>query len=319
VARVSAGSNFALAEIGVTTAGTTTNRVCSWGDNTDGQLGLGGSSNETTSAGDSPNYCPYVGSSGSSYCSWTPQPVLSVCDGDATATGAPGPLTNVYDISAGTGLALALLNDGSVCSWGDNTHGELGINTFVGPDTCTNNNPQTSGPDTYTNCALSAQQVVTGNCPFTSSFTLNNVVQISAGLYDALALLGGGNVCTWGDGTGGGLGSGASYDSADPIPVVAVGGSGYLSAVTCISAGNQHGLAVVKAASGAGTLLTWGADLATGQNGSSGSTSDPIGVPLSSSSSSGDVTRTSSISAGSGAWNLETRGTKGCMLPPPTP
>lgn len=104
VSRISAGYNFALAEVpDVPFNGALTNGVCSWGDNTDGQLGLSGSSN-VFPAGDSPNFCPYTGPSASSYCSWTPQPVTSVCDGQTSSSGSPGPLSNVYDISAGTGL-----------------------------------------------------------------------------------------------------------------------------------------------------------------------------------------------------------------------
>ncbi len=310
VSRISAGYNFALAKIGSGAAGTTAT-ACSWGDNTYGELGLGGTSNVTTPGGDSPNYCPYVGASGSNYCSWAPQPVQSVCK---SSTAAPGSLNNVYDLSGGFGVSLALLTDGHVCAWGDNTHGEIGINTNTGPDTCTDNNPP---PGPSISCALAAQEVFTGSCPSGSGTYLGGGYQISAGYFDALALISsvpwsGGTVCSWGDGTGGGLGNGTVADSYVPGLVLGVNGFGILGSANCISAGIQHGLAVIGST---GTLVNWGNDFAVGYN-NGASTLWPVNVL---NSSGTPVTKVSSISAGLGKWNLYTRGTKGCLLPPPAP
>ena len=323
---------FALAQIGIASTAGTTSSVCSWGDNTDGQLGLGGVSNTNPLAGDSPNFCPYVGASGSSYCSWTPQPVLSDCDGQQTTSGTAGPLTNVYDVSAGGGLSLALLADGHVCSWGDNTHGELGIGTGPpppAPNTCTNDNPQTSGPPTFTACALAAQEVLTGSCPSGTGNYLGSVYQISAGDFDALVLVGtvpwaGGTVCSWGDGAGGALGDNdvTSADSSLPVPVWGVNGIGFIGTATCISMGYGHGLAVLDpSAATDGTLVSWGDEPlgATGQDGFNGPSWWPVTVPTAAVAGSPVVAKVSSISAGLGAWNLYTSGTAGCMNPPPAP
>ena len=318
VSRISAGNNFALAET-PSLNGTTGGRVCSWGDNTDGQLGLGGSSNANPT-GDSPNYCSYAGGTTSNYCSWTPQPVQSVCDGQASTSGGPGPLSDVYDISAGGGLGLALLTDGHVCSWGDNAHGELGVNTVAGPNTCTNNVTSSTS-----SCALSAQEVLAGKCPNGGSPYLGSVFQISAGAFDALALIGsvpwaGGSVCSWGDASGGGLGNGQNVtDSLVPAPVWGIGGFGYIGTATCISAGSGHDLAVVGPPSAPGTLVSWGDDPATGtgQNGASGPSLWPVHVP--SAVGGPPVKGVTSISASLAEWNLLTHGTKGCMLPPPRP
>jgi alpha-tubulin suppressor-like RCC1 family protein len=312
VTAISAGYNFVLAEV-PGTVGVAGADVCSWGDNTYGELGLGGTSNVNT-GGDSPNFCPYVGASGSSYCAWTPQAVQSDCG----ATGTVGQLSNVYQISGGFGLSLALLEDGDVCAWGDNTHGEIGINTNVGPDTCTNNQPQTSGPNIYTNCALAAQAVFAGTC--STANLLTGADQISAGDFDAYVIIGatpksGGLVCSWGYGVGGGLGNNAVADTFAPGPVSGVNNAGLLSKATCISAGIQHGLAVLGAPYPAGTFVTWGNDFAVGYN-NGANTLFPVdvfnaaGVP---------VAKVSSISASLGATNLETTGTKGCMKPPPAP
>jgi len=319
VSRISAGDNFALAET-PSLAGTTGGTVCSWGDNTDGQLGLAGTSNVNPAAGDSPNFCSYAGGTTSNFCSWTPQPVQSVCDGQVSSSGSPGPLSNVYDIAAGGGLSLALLTDGHVCSWGDNTHGELGLNTVVGPNTCTNNVTALTS-----SCALSAQEVLAGNCPNAVSPYLGSVYQISAGDFDALALIGsvpwgGGTVCSWGDAIGGGLGNGQNViDSLVPGPVWGIGGVGFIGTATCISAGFGHDLAVVGPPNVPGTLVSWGDDPATGtgQNGANGPSLWPVYVPAA--IGGPNVNKVSSISASLAEWSLVTHGSKGCMLPPPPP
>jgi hypothetical protein len=316
VTRISAGYNFALAKIGSGTAGTSAT-ACSWGDNTYGELGLGGTSNKTAPVGDSPNNCPYVGASGSNYCSWAPQPVQSVCG--STASG-PGPLSNVYDLSGGFGISLALLTDGQVCAWGDNTHGEIGINNNTGPNTCTDNNPP---PGSSISCALVAQEVLTGSCPSGTGTYLGGGYQISAGYFDALALISsvpwsGGTVCSWGDGAGGGLGNGSVVDRYVPGLVWGVNGFGVLGSANCISAGVQHSLAVIGTT---GTLVNWGDNFGVGvvvgyNNGAS--TLWPVNVLK----YGALVTKVSSISAGLGKWNLYTGGTsgaKGCLFPPPAP
>lgn len=209
-----------------------------------------------------------------------------------------------------------------MCAWGDNTHGELGLNTNIGPNTCTNNIPSVT-----TSCALSAQQVLAGACPHGSNPDLGPAFQISAGVYDALALIGsvpwaGGMVCAWGDGAGGGLGDNSIVDAYVPGPVWGLNGGGYLTTATCISAGDQHGLAVESTtASSPGTLVTWGDEpvTTTGQNGFNGPSWWPVLVPLTNVPGGPNATKVSSISAGSGEWNLYTNGTKGCLLPPPPP
>ena len=314
VSAIAAGYNFALAEVPGVGSGTTGADVCSWGDNTYGQLGLGGASNMTTPGGDSPNYCPYVGASGSSYCAWTPQPVLSNC-----TTASTGPLSDVYQISAGYGLSLALLRTGSVCAWGDNSYGEIGVGTFTGPDTCTNNHPP-GGPPGTTSCALVPVAVMAGTCTANGTTLLSGVFQISAGLEDAYVLVGsvpwaGGLVCSWGANSGGGLGNGTTSNAALPGPVSGVNGSGTLKSATCISAGVQHGLAVLGAPYPAGTLVTWGLDYATGYNNGT-NTLSPVKVL---NAAHHPVKHVSSISAGVGKFNLLTVGSAGCMLPPPAP
>src|SRR5580692_4881803 len=77
-----------------------------WGDDTAGELGNGASS--STSDGGTP---------------WSATPV-TVID-----------LTSAAAISVGELSACALLSEGAVRCWGDNTYGELGAGTTKGPDT----------------------------------------------------------------------------------------------------------------------------------------------------------------------------------------
>jgi alpha-tubulin suppressor-like RCC1 family protein len=90
--------------------------VYAWGDNYDGELGIGTS--------DGPDICQDY----TSACSLTPVQV-------------PG-LTDIVAIAAGDYFSVALKSDGTVWAWGYNYYGELGLGTkdvngnVVGPETC---------------------------------------------------------------------------------------------------------------------------------------------------------------------------------------
>lgn len=93
----------------LTRAGT----VMTWGMNAAGELGNGSSSG--------PDMCPAGGPRFA--CSATP----------VVVTGLRG----VVGISAGSGTDFAILGNGAVMAWGDNSLGQLGIGTISGPDNCT--------------------------------------------------------------------------------------------------------------------------------------------------------------------------------------
>ncbi len=118
-------------------------------------------------------------------------------------------LSEVTAVAAGSAHSLALLADGTVKSWGQNTDGELGQGTM--------------GARKETPAAVSGLTGVTG---------------ISAGTHDSLAVLGGGAVRAWGINHWGTLGDGKSGEPSD-VPVV-VGG---VAKVASISAGGSHMLA----------------------------------------------------------------------------
>ncbi len=163
--------------------------VRSWGDNYFGQLGNG-------------TYTPMD----------TPGPVSSLSNVKAIAT----------DSSAQH--VLALLNNGTVRSWGDNFYGQLGDGT--------------SGADTNRTKPVSVAN-------------LSGVGAVAAGGNHSLALLASGRVKSWGYNFQGQLGNGTHGDSTDRrTPGNVIG----LEDVRSITGGSYHSLAVLES----GRVRSWG-------------------------------------------------------------
>jgi alpha-tubulin suppressor-like RCC1 family protein len=130
-----------------------------WGNNSDGQLGNGSSTGPEICKGG-----PFAGIAATP-CSTTPVAVSG--------------LSGVTGIAVGNRSACALLSDGTVKCWGDNTYGELGNGTTT---------------------SSSTPVPVTG---------LSGVTAISVGDdYTVCALLSGGTVKCWGNNPDGILGNG---------------------------------------------------------------------------------------------------------------
>jgi len=181
-----------------------------WGDNSAGELGAGTTTGPETCDG--------------SPCSTTPVPVSG--------------LSGVAAIATGSGHDCALLTDGTVACWGDNSAGELGAGTTTGPRTCFDGAPCSATP-----------VAVPG---------LSGVIAIAAGGAQTCALLACGTVDCWGDNTFGELGDGTSTgpqrcgeELACSTAPVAVPG---LSGVTALAAGAEHTCALLSA----GTVACWG-------------------------------------------------------------
>lgn len=127
--------------------------------------------------------------------------------------------------------SLALLTDGTVRAWGNNTEGELG-------------NGSTGGT------SVTPVQVVGPG----GQGVLSGAVGLSAGALHSLALTADGQAFAWGDNADGELGDGtggdgtAAHDSAAPVPVKGVGSTGSLSRVTLLAGGGAHSLAAVNTA-----------------------------------------------------------------------
>ena len=169
-----------------------------WGYNFDGQLGNGSSTG--------PDTCPDP-------CSKSPLQVNA--------------LSGATAITAGGEHSLALLQNGTVMAWGENTSGQLGNGNNTGPDNC--------GGD-----ACSKTPITVGG--------LSGVVAIAAGDFQSLALLQNGTVMAWGDNSLGEVGNGTTTDSSTPVQV-----SG-LSGVVAIAAGGHHSLGLLSN----GTVMAWG-------------------------------------------------------------
>jgi alpha-tubulin suppressor-like RCC1 family protein len=214
----------------------------SWGLNSHGQLGNG-----TTD-----EYGPYGGVSG--------------LDSD------------VVQVAAGFSHGLAVISDGTVRAWGDNTYGQLGDGT------------QTE---------RSTPVQVTG---------LTGVIQVAAGAGFSLALRSDGTVWAWGTNDAGQLGNGGtSAHQLTPVKVKR------LTRVTQIAAGGYFSfdsLGFSLALRSDGTVWAWGynhdGQLGTGTTANS---SLPVQVPglshVTGISAGGDfclATRTSSISPITSVW-----------------
>jgi alpha-tubulin suppressor-like RCC1 family protein len=141
-----------------------------------------------------------------------------------------GTLSNVVAISAGFYGAMALLSDGTVVDWGYNYYGELGDGGTLTSD-------------------VPVQVKGVGGVG-----RLSNVIAISAGLYDDMALLSNGTVVAWGYGADGELGDGEAVQSDVPVQVKGIGGAGLLSGVSAISAGDHFNLALLSN----GGVEAWG-------------------------------------------------------------
>jgi Regulator of chromosome condensation (RCC1) repeat len=216
---------------------TSVGEVKYWGDNGDGELGDGTTTNKTT-----------------------PIEVSGLVDGAA--------------ISAGGVHTCALIHrrpsDGVEC-WGDNFHGELGDGTETNKTTPLYVSGLVDGvaaisAGAYHTCALTIaggvecwgfdQQgqlgdgtTTTKTTPVDVSGLSSGVVAISAGGLHTCALTSAGGVECWGYNAYGELGDGAFTNQTTPVAV-----SGLSSGVVAISAGFQHTCALTSA----GGVECWG-------------------------------------------------------------
>ena len=154
-------------------------------------------------------------------------------------------LADVKAISAGGWHSLALLKDGTVRAWGDNSLGQLG-----------------DGTTTNRNAPVAVQGV-------------RNAVAISAAISDfSAALLADGTVMTWGGNGDGQLGRppwNSDVRAGSPLPAPVVG----LRGVRAIGTGIGHMIALTEA----GTVFSWG-DTTFGTLGRpEGKTKDPAIIP----------------------------------------
>jgi alpha-tubulin suppressor-like RCC1 family protein len=274
-------------------------RVWAWGNNTFGKLGDGTQVDRhfPVQAGGSPGAAPLINviaiSGGGEHSlalladgtllAWGWNRFGQLGDGSGVDRLVPVPvrrspasslrLRGVKEIAAGTFHSLALLADGSVRAWGDNTIGQLGDGTTTqrnGPVMLAATSNAALGPETQAIAAGRDHSL----CLFHSSRihawgdngsgqlgnelapqfhpvavmidpALLDPIAASAGLAHSLALHIRGTVWAWGENQDGQLGDGSTVTRAEPAVVAGVTGArSELDGVKAIAAGVRHSLAL---------------------------------------------------------------------------
>ena len=146
-----------------------------------------------------------------------------------TGLNAVPPLTSVTKLGGRPYFTLAVKSDGTIWAWGMNRYGQMGNNTV---------NPLT-GPQ------VTVPVLVSNSWP---GGAVNNPKQVTCGYQFGAALLTNGTVWTWGSGSHGELGDGATTANYTPVQVP------NLTNIVAISAGWFHILALRSD----GTVWDWG-------------------------------------------------------------
>ncbi|MCB1208644.1 MAG: choice-of-anchor D domain-containing protein, partial [Verrucomicrobiales bacterium] len=268
VVRVAAGLYHSLA---VCSDGTLT----AWGYNSDGQLGIGSTTQSTVpvavdtsgvlagktvvsaAAG---NYHSVALCSDGTLAAWGANNYGHLGNGTTTQSTVPAAVDTsgvlagktVVAIAAGERYCAVVCSDGTAAGWGDNTSGQLGnnlINYSVVP------------------LAVDTSGLLAGKA----------VVSIAAGTSHSVALCSDGTVAAWGNNSNGQLGNNSTTQSKFPV---AVNTSGVLAGktVVAVAAGGTHSMAVCSD----GTMASWGYN-GYGQLGNNSTTQSLVPVAVSTS------------------------------------
>ena len=239
----------------------TNGEVWAWGGNSNGQLG-----NNTTTQSNAPVQVKGLLNSGfltnaTAIAAGANHSLAILCDGRIVAWGSNsnGQLGNgtrtqslfpvlvqglpsglsAFSIAAGDLHSIAVMENGSVWTWGGNSNGQLGNNS--------------------TSEALTAVQVHgIGNVGF-----LGKAFEAAAGATHSLVLLRDSTLCAFGNATNGQTGSGV-FGGKDSLPHLVLDNASntFLNKVIGIDGGADHSIAVLAN----GTVKTWGGN-ASGQLG----------------------------------------------------
>jgi alpha-tubulin suppressor-like RCC1 family protein len=282
VVAIDAGNSFNLAIL-------SDGSVMAWGQNQDGQLGNGTTSQGFTPPGpviglsnvvqtvDGNNDALALLSNGT-VMAWGNNQSGQLGNGTKQNASVPEPvpgLSGVVELAAGGNHAYALLSNGTIMAWGAGSYGQLGDHSTKNRTTpvmvsgISTAVAVTSG-NLFGGALLSDGTVLSwgynafgqlGNGTTQNSTVpvpvmgLTGVTELSYGGNvltngHSMALLTDGTVETWGCNTNGQLGNGTEVNSSVPVPVAG------LSMVTDIEAGGAHSMALLAD----GTVMTWGSN-----------------------------------------------------------
>ncbi len=209
-----------------THASAASTELYSWGDNVDGQLGNGSTTNATTpvkvslpsgvtatAAAAGADHSLAIGSDGKLYA-WGDNSDGQLGNGTTNSSSTPVVVSmpagvSATAVAAGAAHSAALGSNGAVYTWGNNSFGQLGIG----------NTTSSSVPVKVT--------LPAGVTP----------TEVAAGQYMTEILDSAGNVYSWGDGDFGELGNQKSVEENSPVQAD-------VSAVTAIAAGGYHSLVI---------------------------------------------------------------------------
>ena len=143
-------------------------------------------------------------------------------------------------VAAGSNHVLAVNIDGSVWAWGNNDHGQLGDDTV----------------DDRPWAAAVREPGITQGDVIVRYQPIDRVIAAAAGPHHSLGLLANGTVLAWGANDRGQLGDGTTADRHLPVLVLSPLGTGLLSDIIAIAAGNASSVALRAD----GTVWTWGSN-----------------------------------------------------------
>ena len=161
--------------------------------------------------------------------------------------------SSAVSVSAGDYQSCAVLADGTVTCWGDNSYGQLGNNSDI---------------------SSSAPVPVSGITGLTPEST---AVSVSTGMFHTCAVMATGTAACWGRDDAGQLGDNTSTDIVMPVPVPVSGIDGLTPATTADNVNvRAYQSCAVKAD---GTATCWGSD-SNGQLGNNDIHSSPVPVQV---------------------------------------
>ncbi|MFA7209793.1 MAG: hypothetical protein WC120_06000, partial [Parcubacteria group bacterium] len=144
--------------------------------------------------------------------------------------GGVGVLSDIAQVGLGASNSCALKTDGTVYCWGQNLYGQLGNNS-------------------NTNSSTPVQVSGVGGAG-----VLSDVDSIIVSHHHSCALKTDGTVFCWGYNAYGGLGNNSNVNSSTPVQVLGVGGAGFLSDISQLSAEYYHTCALKND----GSTYCWG-------------------------------------------------------------